>query len=73
MAHFTFVQSNFPIFLEMSTCSVKLPLGKNFFVSPSAYGGGLDEIQIEDSLTPSLFTPPPQGVGGAFFLGTTQK
>lgn len=73
MAHLTFVQSNFPIFLEISTCSEKLPLGRNGFVRPCAYGGGLDEIQIEDSLTPSLLTPPPHGVGSKPFFGTTQK
>lgn len=73
MAQLTFVQSNFPIFLEINTCSVKLPLGKNFFVNPSAYGGGLEEIHIEESPIPSLLTPPPQGVGTAPFFGTTQN
>ena len=38
-----------------------------------AYGGGLDEIQKDESPRPALLTPPPQGVGAFPFGGITQK
>jgi hypothetical protein len=73
IAHFTLVQSNFPIFFEIFTFCIKRPPGKNSSVKPIAYGGGLDEIQNDDSPNPALLTPPPQGVGALPFGGITQK
>ena len=63
IAHLTFVQSNFPIRLVILTCCEKRPPGRYSMARAWPYGGGLDEIQYEDSPTPSLFTPPPHGVG----------
>jgi hypothetical protein len=73
IAHLTFVQSNFPIFFEIFTFWVKRPPGKNSSVKPTAYGGGLDEIQKDASLNPALLTPPPHGVGALPLAGITQK
>jgi len=56
-------QSTSPIIDE--TCKVTrnvppLPYG---FASAAPYGGGLEEIHIDDALVADMFTPPPHGVG----------